>query len=548
MRHLCDINLTSKFSFTTQMNIKKIILILLVALPAFSCNTNNSVIDDTVDKEGIYGYATYTDGTPIAGMVVSDGFTTAITDKEGFYSIESPSSHTFYIFASVPADCKIVQNSDGNPDFYHKYTVDRRKYDFKFERIDVENDFVIYALADPQCKDNVHIARFETETIADIHKTRKSENLPIYGVTLGDIVYSEGKRNCGSYMAEMRRVMSQRNIGFPVFQTMGNHDVFSSATEPIVAQDFNLGYQRDFESVFGPVNFSWNRGSVHFVHMRNVIFQSNTVYDSYEDGFTMAQVEWLKQDLKHVPKDKMVVLCVHIPLLKNSDANIPLVRLALSDFQSAIVFSGHTHYMRNEPDLPLPEKVHAAVSGAWWHSVLNGDGSPNGYGIHYFSGNKIVNSIYKGVNGKMASKEYQIRMYRGNARTGGQYEKFQFPYTEKDVVASIFNSSSAWNVKVFEDDVYSGDMKRIPAKRYSGDVIGADSSQDWWAIGYNVGVVGRGYVSGTRSSYMTSSYATWKYTLKNPQAAVRIEATDGYGNKYICTKFTSDYDYSDLSM
>ena len=26
-------------------------------------------------------------------------------------------------------------------------------------------------------------------------------------------------------------------------------------------------------------------------------------------------------------------------------------------------------------------------------------------------------------------QEYQIRMYRGNAKTGGKYEKFQFPLT-----------------------------------------------------------------------------------------------------------------------
>ena len=530
------------------MKLNNILPILAIALLALSCNTKESTIEDIVKNDGIYGYATYTDGTPIAGMVVSDGFSAVITDKEGFYSIESPSPHTFHIFASIPADCKIVENSDGNPDFYHKYSVERSKYDFKFERIEVENDFVVYALADPQCKDNVHISRFESETLSDIMKTQKSESLPIYGVTLGDIVYSEGKRNCGQYMPEMRRLMAQRNIGFPVFQTMGNHDVFASATEPILAEDFNLAYQRDFESVFGPVNFSWNRGSVHFIHMRDITFQSNTVYDSYEDGFTMAQIEWLRQDLKHVPKEKLVVLCVHIPLLTKGGGNIPLVRTALSSFGNAIVFSGHTHYMRNEPDLPVPEKVHAAVSGAWWHSVLNGDGSPNGYGIHYFSGNKIVNSIYKGVNGKMASKEYQIRMYRGNAKTGGKYEKFQFPYTDKEVVACIFNGSSAWSVKVFEDDVYSGDMKRIPAKRYTGDVIGPDSSQDWWAIGYNIGVVGRGHISGSRANYMTSSYATWKYTLNNSEADVRIEAIDEYGNKYICTKFTPDYDYSDISM
>jgi hypothetical protein len=380
------------------MNFKKIFPILVVGLLLFSCNGNNSHIDiDDEGNERISGYATYTDGTPISGMVVSDGFSCVITDKEGYYSIESPSSNTFYIYASIPADCKIKENPQGNPDFYHKYSVERSIYDFQIERIEVENDFVPYALADPQCANEEHISNFELKTVADIKEKQKSDSLPPYGVTLGDIVYSKGERNCVPLMKEMRRIMSKSNIGFPIFQTMGNHDVFVSATQPIEDVDFNLGYQRDFEEVFGPINYSWNRGSVHFIHMRNIIYKNKSNFNSYDNGFTIRQVKWLKQDLMHVPKDKLVVLCVHLPLLRNNGTNLNLVRLVLSSFENVIVFSGHLHYMRNGLNLPLPELVHPAVCGALWSSFLNGDGLLNSYGIHHFSGNKIVNSIFKGA-------------------------------------------------------------------------------------------------------------------------------------------------------
>ena len=73
---------------------------------------------------------------------------------------------------------------------------------------------------------------------------------------------------------------------------------------------------------------------------------------------------------------------------------------------------------------------------------------------------------------------------------------------------------------------------------------GTDSSQDWWAIGYHIGVVGRGYVGGNRSSYLISCYHMYKYTLKDKTATVRVEATDRFGRTYSATQVTGDYDYS----
>jgi hypothetical protein len=70
------------------------------------------------------------------------------------------------------------------------------------------------------------------------------------------------------------------------------------------------------------------------------------------------------------------------------------------------------------------------------------------------------------------------------------------------------------------------------------------STQDWWAIGYHIGVVGRGHVGGTRANYLTNSFHLYKYTLKNKNASVKVVATDRFGTKYTETSVMKDYDYT----
>jgi hypothetical protein len=71
------------------------------------------------------------------------------------------------------------------------------------------------------------------------------------------------------------------------------------------------------------------------------------------------------------------------------------------------------------------------------------------------------------------------------------------------------------------------------------------SSQDWWAIGYHIGVVGRGHApGGTRANYLTNGFHMYKYTLKDKSATVRVEATDCFGRTYSTSEFVGDYDYS----
>ena len=521
-----------------------------------------TALEDAPAEPIATGKITYSDGTPAAGVSVSDGYTVVQTAQDGTYTIEHPHQDAWYIYYSIPADCKVAVNNYGQPAFFEKYTTSRSVYNFTLEKLagGKETQFSLFCLADPQCKDATHRNRFNNECVPDIKSHSASKGVPCYGVTLGDVTYSEGSRNCEAQMPHLRGHMALSNIGMPVYQTMGNHDyTYFSSSKTISADEtsstYNIKAQRVFEDVFGPINHSWNRGDAHIVCMRNMQWNKDNDAANYSMKFTDEQYQWLKQDLSFVPKDKLVIFCVHIPLTNSSGQNVQKVISLLKQYKEAHIMSGHTHYMRNEPTLSggIYEHVHAAVCGTWWYSKVNGDGCPNGYGVYDIDGNTIKNWYYKGVNTGMNDRDYQIRLYRGNLKCGGTHEYIQLQHGDGVLLANVFNADKNWTVKVYEDNVYSGTMTLIPNKKDTPAAGTSESnptkpstssSQDWWAIGYHIGVVGRGHVGGTRANYLTNSFHMYKYTLKNKNAAIRVEATDRFGRTYSQSVITGNYDYS----
>ena len=518
------------------------------------------VVDHTSVKPGagqVAGTVKYSDGSYAKGVTVSDGFNVAVTDEWGEYLLDI-CSDTWYIYVSYPADAKIT-SSGGCPNFFQKYSVASQTYDFTFDRITPETDFALFAMADPQAhyaargtQKKADTDRFLQETVPSLNKDIAAQGIPCYGVTLGDIVYSEGSRNSNPGMAKMASHFS--NVNMPVFQTMGNHDFtyFYGSSNPLKtdasSSTLQLKSQRMFEDTFGPINFSFNRGDVHVVCMKDVYYDSDTDASDYHCGFTTEQYKWLQADLANVSKDKMVILCVHIPIAGNSSKdNVTNVLNLVKQYKNATVFSGHTHYYRgyaNTCSTGMYEHIHSAVCGQWWWSKMEGDGCPNGYTIYHMSGPSIKDAYFTGFNDQMNTRDYQIRMYRGNLKTGGSYAYFQWPHNATTLLINVFSGDSRWKVQVYEDDVLSGTATLMSNSKTKYDsvtkgqtyTVPAASNQDWWAIGYHIGVVGRGTSS---TSYYTNMFHMFKYELKSATSKVKVVATDPYGNQYTCTEIMS---------
>jgi hypothetical protein len=212
----------------------------------------------------LYGLVTDTSGNPIPGVVVSDGYGCVTTDANGVYQMERYKKARF-VHYSTPAGYAINTSADNYPLFYaeivHKNIADR--HDFVLTPLPApESDFTLVCIADPQCATTAEISRYVNETIPDVEATvdaYKAKGTPVYGITLGDIVF-----DTPDLWSNMKESMANRNL--PVFQTIGNHDHLQTETS-----DDNAA--ANFETQFGPRNYSFNRGDVHIVSMDNVLYE-----------------------------------------------------------------------------------------------------------------------------------------------------------------------------------------------------------------------------------------------------------------------------------
>ncbi len=521
------------------------------------------------------------DGTPIKGVAVSDGFTVVTTDEQGYYEMDI-SQDAWYVFISVPEEYKIPLNKYGLPCFFKSYPSFSDRFNFELERIPggKETEFMLFGFADPQVSRTTHIERFSTEVAPEVRLYSENLGKPCYGITLGDVISMGSTDLTNTILPAMRDAMHADKMGMPVFQVMGNHDnCYMTAKHPVYGKDnrdLNLNIQRMFEETFGPINYSFNRGDAHIIGMRDIQWVQGDDASIYKTAFSQEQYEWLKADLALVPKNKAVVLCVHIPLYNNGTLGDGTYRQEvlslLDEFAEAHVLSGHLHYQRNYDHTltsSSPHKIYehaqAAVDGASWTSNINGDGVPNGYGVYHFDGNTVKDWYYKGYPDGMDSRDYQIRLYRGNAITGsaipdddpnknGTKGYYQFGYGEDILLANVFNSDTAWTVEVYENGVYSGKMTSLA--KYHWEIlyeelignftyddpkrppVGAECGRDFWAIGVLCGHLGMNH----GGLYYKHCYQMWKYKLKNKNAKVEVRATDRKGNVYKCSKITDGTD------
>jgi hypothetical protein len=462
-----------------------------------------SNIDITPDPGmDLYGLIADTNGKPIKGVIVSDGFQCVATDERGVYQMKKDSRATL-VYYSTPAEyaVKTANAALNAATFFSKITIAGKRYDFTLVKLpEVETDFTLICVGDPQVASNADVARFKLETMNDLKSFTTATNKPCYGLILGDVTGDHSELN-----EQMRILMGSSAMTY--FVTPGNHDkTGGSATTPRGTQSYC--------DVFGPTDYSFNRGNVHFVCLDNIIYTNNT---NYSAGFTDSQVEWLRQDLSHVSKNKMIILFYHIPIRNTASvANRTAILNLLKDYHDVHLMCGHTHY--NEYSMitnpaRIYEHIHGAACGSWWKSNINGDGTPNGYAVYDIHGTEFTNWYYKPTN---YGKEFQIRLHRGNTQFGGSYGTYSYNQGN-NIVANVWNADPEWKLEAYEDGVKAGELVQL-----------ASTNKDAFALGYHLGVLNRNPVN-----YSPPNHHAYLHTLKNAAAQViEIRATDRFGTVY----------------
>ena len=495
---------------------RALLVLLLAAFAACSDNEggneSNGNGDDgnteTPADGDTYGYIKDTNGNPVEGVVVSDGYSCTATDAEGRYAL-TRNADAGFVFYSLPSAYKVsVDKTYKLPRFFARLQAGTARYDFTLEALAApEKRFDLICIGDPQPAKAEEATRFEREAMVDVRRTAPASAVPCYGVALGDIT---GEKP--DLLAGVRRSLG--TAGIPVFALPGNHDKYK--VDDATPRDASY-----FRYTMGPVDYSFNRGDVHVVCMDDVIYTSGT---EYTNGFTDAQLAWLRADLSFVPKQKMVILCYHIPLRSGTARNMAAVKALLSEYAESHLMAAHTHYNENfintDADGGLYEHIHGAPCGVFWHSALNGDGTPNGYAVYDVEGAAITDWRYKS---SLHGASFLIRLQRG----GDTHSGFTYPYTPKTVIANVWNADPEWRVTLCENGVETKAMTLVT------------TYTDAWPVGYHVGVLGRGdnYKSPCKHMYVAEP--------NDVRAALKVVAVDRWGNRYEQSEFTAPDDFTD---
>nr|WP_245156350.1 calcineurin-like phosphoesterase C-terminal domain-containing protein [Lysobacter solisilvae] len=209
------------------------------------------------------------------------------------------------------------------------------------------------------------------------------------GLSLGDIVNDDLSLYPALTAATVRTQV-------PWLHVAGNHDLDFDA-----ARDADS--LRTFRHHFGPDTFAWEEEQASFVLLDDVVYQPGST-PAYIGGLRDDQFAFLQAYLPTVPRDRLLVIGVHIPFFDAAPgretfrhADRDRLFALLRDFPHVLLLSGHSHAQRHVfhgPDsgwhgaTPLHEYNVGAACGAFWSGVADAagipdttmsDGTPNGY-------------------------------------------------------------------------------------------------------------------------------------------------------------------------
>lgn len=433
---------------------------------AKNIRTGGSMPDDDAvkaevlpDGTNVRGRVTYSDGTPAADVVVTDGRLCTATDVNGYYSMKSDLDEAHFIYLSIPSYA-MTSTYSGIPQFFRRVSRDDKAVEanFSLEKTERSDKYTLLMIGDPQVRpagvDN-SMERWTDTVSIDAEQFRSTCTGGVYCINLGDLVYN-------FMTAYDDYIDAASQINCPTFNVIGNHD-FDQTT----LFDTALGNMY-FETYISPEHYSFNIGRIHFVVVNTIMYDRKKADDRYGYGLDERTMRWLENDLRYVPEDRVIVACSHGQLFKKRgdtpngshgalQRNYKEYRELLSRYREVYSWSGHYHHNFQYNYSGRNEKwgaeniqcitVSRCTGALRLNEYLNSDGTPQGYMVVNVDGDNL-DWWYKPV-GK--GKDCQMKVY-DPSRSGEGY-----------VQANIWNYGDCWTTpEWWENGVKVADMEYHP--------------------------------------------------------------------------------------
>ena len=221
-----------------------------------------------------------------------------------------------------------------------------------------------------------------------------------FGFTLGDLVGDDL-----ALFEPLNRTLAR--IGVPWYNVIGNHDMNYDARGDADSDE-------TFERVYGPATYAFRYGRAHFVVLDDVIYggadRDPPSRQNYHGGFDPDALAFVRAYLADVPRDELIVLLMHMPLVGPAPFGFAQGRellALLADRPHTLSFSSHTHMQYQlllgpeagfDGAAPHLHVNQGAVAGSWWlgardelgipHATMR-DGTPNGWSILEIEGSRF---------------------------------------------------------------------------------------------------------------------------------------------------------------
>lgn len=507
----------------------------------------------------ITGRVKDTSGSPVAGVVVSDGKTSVKTDRDGNYALPlALDEYTpTFIYVSTPSEytCPIVE---GVPTFFKAWKDAQNMRSVDFELIPNTgnvNRYTLYMIGDPQIRargaKSDRITWDSIDAMKDMFRELRehSSNITgrnVYGMVLGDIT-------SGWHEQIPEHIDQCKTLNFPLYHLIGNHDHLIGDGDLTVAQ----GHE-PYEKWFGPRNYSVNLGKFHLICLDDIIVDHQAQSSKY--GITDEDLEWLRSDLAFVPENTHLIVCAHSNMFmtdgyseaSNGIVNGPGYAALLKKYAKVYHFAGHSHssfnYVYPEDSELSNMEVHviARATGILQLNEWIADGgTPKGFFVGEIDGEKftwkwhltkyvsgeykcsippsytyrpwIYNNGVAYIGDKVLDDSVQLRTYEGGT------------YPDGFVYANIFLYDEKWgDVYLHVDGGGKYKMERVP----KGDPYTYDAANKEIIEHYNNY---HEYFKDYGHRVITSVRHLFRVKPNELHGTGRVQVTDRFGQTYSAT-------------
>lgn len=369
------------------------------------------------------------DDPGLPDVLVSNGREVVRSDAEGRYTL--PVGDEAVIFVIKPTGFSLPLGPSGLPHFSYLHQPAGTppdlalrypgimptgplpaSVDFGLIRRPESGDFDVVLFTDPQPESHAELTFVRDTAVARVLGTRGEFAKVAFGVTTGDVLFDDL-----SLYPRQNRIMAQ--VGVPWFHIGGNHDLNFEAPDARHARE-------TFKRTFGAPFYALEHGGVLFLMLDNVRYLGAATATAgrggrYEGRIGERQLAFVENLLAQTPRDRLVVVAMHIPLVTDLGPDDPGISTAdraqllrLLAGRPSFSVSGHTHTTEHHylgPDgRPGPtggdahhHHVLTAVSGSWWSgppdrrgiaTADSRDGTPHGFHVLSITGGRRYTTRY----------------------------------------------------------------------------------------------------------------------------------------------------------